>query len=58
MYIANPGRPADICIALAGSFSAGSDTVSKRIKKIIISLIVSLDRIICANAIPSDGTVS
>ena len=41
----------------AGRFSGGADTVSKRNESITL-LIASLDCIICANAIPGDGTLS
>jgi hypothetical protein len=60
MYIANLGCPTDFFIALAGLVSGGADTVSKKKENenTIISLIASLDFIICANAIPGDGTLS
>jgi hypothetical protein len=57
MYKDSLRRPADFFIAPAVPVSAGADTVSKRNEN-IISLIVSVDCIIRANAIPGDGTLS
>ena len=52
ILIINLGRPADF-----RPVSGGADTVSRRNEN-IISLIASLDCIICANTIFGDGALS